>query len=84
MSLNTFHIDVSQFNSLMNYGKYYCYLSSRIGSEFIPANFPLPYFACQIIDSAHLFPWIHLCPIYTDVPPIILQCRFGPETIWIK
>jgi hypothetical protein len=36
-------------------GKYYCYLASWIGSEFIPANFPLSYFACQIIDSAHLF-----------------------------
>jgi hypothetical protein len=34
-----------------------------VGSKFIPANFPLPYFARQIIDSAHLFPWIRFCPI---------------------
>jgi hypothetical protein len=28
---------------------------NRIGSEFLPANFPLSYFVRQIIDSAHLF-----------------------------
>jgi hypothetical protein len=32
-------------------GKYYCYLSSRIRSKFIHANFPLSYFVRQIIDS---------------------------------
>jgi hypothetical protein len=65
-------------------GKYYCYLSSRIGSEFIPANFPLSYFVRQIIDSSHLLPWIRLCPIYTAVLPIILQYCFGLETVWIE
>jgi hypothetical protein len=33
---------------------------NRIGSEFLPANFSLSYFAPQFINSAHLFPPIRV------------------------
>jgi hypothetical protein len=59
-----------------------------VGSDpSFPANFLLSYFYRQIIDSAHLFLPIRVCrllPIYTAEPPIILQYRFGLETVWIK
>jgi hypothetical protein len=41
---------------------------NQIGSQFLPANFPLSYFDRQIINSAHLFPpirvYLHLPYIY--------------------
>jgi hypothetical protein len=38
---------------------------NRIGSEFLPANFPLSYFVRQIIDSAHLFQPIRIYQHFT-------------------
>jgi hypothetical protein len=38
---------------------------SRIGSEFLPANFSLSYFVCPFLGSAHLFPPIRVYHCFT-------------------
>jgi hypothetical protein len=53
---------------------------NRIGSEFLPANFPLSYFVRQIIDSAHLFPPIR---VYQCLP-YIYHCaaHYSSVSFW--
>jgi hypothetical protein len=69
-------------------GKYYCYLSysDRIRLIFPPISIVLFLFTHLLTPPTYLArsASISISPIYTTVPPIILQYCFGLKTVWIK